>query len=190
MSEENETTRERTPDYAQGHLVIAAVRILEHRNGKPPTYEEIGGLLGISHEVIGAVARALRSHGAVKILETPFDTRLEVDDHTLLENLPREQTTAAMKGEVDAFLERSRSKQEDIESLFKSGEYEKKKKEKFAGLDQQLKDFKKKKISDPFAPAGSDEEDAGEQSTGEQAGGEQSTGEQAAGEQAGGEDGT
>ena len=179
MSEEKETTkeptrdpvreptREPTPDYAQGHLVIAAVRILEHRNGKPPTYEEIGGLLGISHEVVGAVARALKSHGAVKILETPFDTRLELDDHTLLENLPKERATPAMKGEVDAFLERTRSKQEDIESLFKSGEYEKKKKEKFAGLDQQLKDFKKKKVRDPFASSGSDEEDPEEQTGGE-----------------------
>jgi len=161
MSAEKETAREPRPDYAQGHLVVAAVRILEHRNGKPPTYEEIGSLLGISHEVVGAVARALRTHGVVRILETPFDTRLEVTDHTLLESLPKEQATAAMKGEVDAFLERSRSKQEDIESLFKGGAYEKKKKERFAGLEEQLKDFQKKKVHDPFAaPPEQAEEDA------------------------------
>ncbi len=142
---------DKAPDYAQGHLVVAAVRILEHRHAKPPTMEEIGELLAVSHEVVGAVARALRDHGIVKILETPFDTRVEVTDHLKLEDLPREARTAAMKGEVDAFLERTRSKHEKVEDLFKSGQYQEEKKKKFAGLEDQLKDFHKKKVHDPFA---------------------------------------
>jgi hypothetical protein len=142
---------DKAPDYAQGHLVVAAVRILEHRHGKPPTMEEIGELLAVSHEVVGAVARALRDHGIVKILETPFDTRVEVTDHAKLEELHREARTAAMKGEVDAFLERTRSKHEKVEDLFKSGKYQEEKKKKFAGLEEQLKDFHKKKVRDPFA---------------------------------------
>jgi len=142
---------EKTPDYAQGHLLVAAVRVLEHREGKPPTYEEIGGLLGISHEVVGAYARALRDQGIIKILETPFDTRVEVADYLKLEELPREARTAAMKGEVDAFLERTRTKQEKVEDLFKGGKFKEEQKKKFAGLEEQLKGFQKKKVRDPFA---------------------------------------
>jgi hypothetical protein len=142
---------EKAPDYAQGHLLVAAVRVLEHREGKPPTYEEIGALLGISHEVIGAYARALRELGIVRILETPFDTRVEVTDHPKLEELPREARTAAMKGEVDAFLERTRTKHEKVEDLFKGGKFKEEQKKKFAGLDEQLKGFHKKKVRDPFA---------------------------------------
>lgn len=152
---------EATPSYDQGHLVVAAVRILEHRNEKPPTMEEIGELVGISHEVIGVVARALQGRGIVKILATPFDTRVEIADYLKLEELPREQMSAAMKSEVDAFLARSRSKKKEIESLFKSGVLEKEKKEKFAGLDQQLKDFQSKKTGDPFAAPEPDEEKEG-----------------------------
>ena len=149
---------EATPSYTQGHLVVAAVRVLEHLNEKPPTMEEIGELLGLSHEVIGAFTRALQSHEIVKILETPFDTRVEIARFEKLEDLPRDHAGAAMKSEVDAFLERSRSKKEDADELFKSGEFEKKQKEKFSDLDEQLKSFQKKKVADPFASVDSEEE--------------------------------
>jgi DNA-binding transcriptional regulator GbsR (MarR family) len=138
-----------TPNYDQGHLVVAAARVLEHLNSKPPTMEEIGGLLKISHEVIGAVARALESRGIVKIHKTPFDTRVEVIDHTGLEELPREDTGAAIQEEVEAFKQRSKEKQEEIEKLF-GGDFQKKKKEKQAELEAQLKDFQKKRAVDPF----------------------------------------
>jgi hypothetical protein len=168
-----------TPDYAHGHLVVAAVRILEHRNEKPPTMEEIGELIGISHEVVGAVARALQSRGIVKILETPFDTRIEVAEHLGLEELPRDHSGAAMKSEVDAFLERSRTKQEEIESLFKEGAYEQEKKEKFAGLDQKLKEFQKAKARDPFAAT----DDGGAEEESAQEGAEVETGEEGSAEE-------
>jgi DNA-binding transcriptional regulator GbsR (MarR family) len=150
-----------TPNYDQSHLVVAAVRILAHKDEKSPTMEEIGELLGISHEVIGAVARALDSRGIVKINMTPFDTRVEVADHAALEELPREDTGAAMKEEVDAFLERTKDKQEKIEKLFGEEEYQKRKKKKQTGLEAQLNEFQKKKEVDPFAKpdAGAEEED-------------------------------
>ena len=158
---------ETTPDYDQSHLVVAAARVLAHKLEKPPTYEEIGELLGISHEVIGAIARALETRGIVKIRMTPFDTRVDVADHTALEELPRDDRGAAMKEEVDAFVERSKEKQESIDKLFGEEEFQKRKKEKQAGLEAQLKEFQKKKAIDPFAKPvdgnGADDEDESEE---------------------------
>jgi len=158
---------ETTPNYDQSHLVVAAARVLAHKLEKPPTYEEIGTLLGISHEVIGAVARALETRGIVKIRMTPFDTRVDVADHTVLEELPRDNRGAAMKEEVDSFIERSKEKQEDIDKLFGEEEYLKRKKEKQAGLEAQLKEFQKKKAIDPFAKPvvgnGADDENESEE---------------------------
>jgi len=160
---------EHTPSYSQGHLLVAAVRVLEHRLAKPPTYEEIGELLGISHEVVGALARSLESAGIVKVLTTPFDTRVEVKDHTTLEELPREEKGAAMKGEVEAFLKKARGKQEELESELSGGEFQERKKKKFADLESQLKDFQKKKTKDPFArSSGTEEERAEEEEMGEE----------------------
>ena len=120
---------ETTPNYDMSHLVVAAARVLAHKLEKPPTYEEIGELLGISHEVIGAIARALETRGIVKIRMTPFDTRVDVADHTALEELPRDDRGAAIKEEVDAFVERSKEKQESIDKLFGEEEFQKRKKE-------------------------------------------------------------
>ncbi len=142
---------EHTPSYSQGHLLVAAVRVLEHRLAKPPTYEEIGELLGISHEVVGALARSLEGAGIVKVLKTPFDTRVEIKDHVALEDLPKEEKGAAMKGEVEAFLEKARGRQEALESQLASGEFQEEKKQKFADLESQLKDFQTRKVKDPFA---------------------------------------
>lgn len=152
-----------TPNYDQGHLVVAAARVLIHLSNKPPTMEEIGELLKISHEVVGAVARALESRGIVKIHKTPFDTRVEVADHAALEELPRDDSGADMQGEVDAFLERAKARQEKIEKLFGEGEYQKKKKEKQAGLEAQLKEFQKKRAINPFAEPDEGEEQESEE---------------------------
>lgn len=150
-----------TPNYDQGHLVVAASRVLAHLNAKPPTMEEIGELLKISHEVVGAVARALESRGIVKIHKTPFDTRVEVLDHMALEELPKEDTGAAMQEEVEAFRQRSKEKQEEMDKLF-GGDFQKKKKEKQAALESQLKDFQKKRSVDPFAKAEDEGKNGGE----------------------------
>ena len=40
---------------------------------------------------------------------------------------------------------------EKVEDLFKGGKFQQEQKKKFAGLEQQLKGFQKKKVRDPFA---------------------------------------
>ena len=152
---------ETAPNYQQGHLIVAAVRVLEYTNAKPPTMEEIGALLELSHEVVGVVARALESRAIVKIHKTPFDTRVEVVDHTLLEDLPQEDTGAAMREELEDFQQRSQDKRAELDRLFVDGEFQKKKQEKHAGLDQQLKEWQQKRAINPFAGESSDEEEDG-----------------------------
>jgi len=151
---------ESSPDYRQGHLVVAAVRILGHTREKPPTMEEIGELLHISPEVVGVVARGLANKGIVKIHTTPFDTRVDVADHTLLEDLPRDESGAAMTEELEAFRRKIEEKQARIDKLFGEGEVQQKKQEKHAGLDAQLKEWQKKRAINPFAGAASKEGDA------------------------------
>ena len=47
------------PGYKEGHLVVAAVRILEVREHHPPTIEEIAGVLRWHPEQVGLIARGL-----------------------------------------------------------------------------------------------------------------------------------
>ena len=142
---------ESSPNYHQGHLVVAAVRVLGHTSEKPPTMEEIGKLLHISSEIVGVVARGLANKGIVKIHTTPFDTRVDVADHTLLEDLPRDDSGAAMTEELEEFRKRIEEKQAKIDKLFGDAEYQQQKQEKHAGLDAQLKEWQQKRAVNPFA---------------------------------------
>ena len=79
------------PSQAQAHLVVAAVRVLGYKLGRPAAVEEIAELLGFSKELTGHLVRGLEAHAIVQTIKSPFDLRVEVRDHLKIEELPRER---------------------------------------------------------------------------------------------------
>src|SRR5262245_61133436 len=141
-AEEAEETVSHAPPRAQAHLVVAAVRVLAHQTGRPPSIEEVADLLGWARELTGPLARGLEAHAIVRLLKSPFDVRLEIADHLAIEKLPVEDTGPGLKDEVEAFHEQFKKKQEELQNLFDSGEVEKRKQERLQGLEDELKGFK------------------------------------------------
>lgn len=139
---------ESKPSYRQGHLIVAAVRILIHRHGRPPTTTEIAQLSDMSEDVVGLLVRSLEGLGIVRTVKSAFETRVEIVDHIGLEELPSDEEASAFGSEVDEFHERYAKKQEDLQRLFSTGEHKKEKQEKLDALDEELKGFKGKKIED------------------------------------------
>lgn len=131
-----------TPPQSQAHLVVAAVRVLAHKTGRPPSVEEMAELLGWSRELTGHLVRALEGHGITRTLKSPFDVRVEVADHHKIDALPVEETGPRLQEEVDEFHARFQKKQEALQNLFDSGEMDAKKKQRLAGLDDELSNFK------------------------------------------------
>lgn len=140
---------ENAPPQAQAHLIVAAVRVLAHRSGRPPSVEEVAELIGWSRELVGHLVRGLESRGILSVIKSPFDLRVEVADHTQIEALPVEDTGPGLKDEVEEFHERFKKKQEELQNLFDSNEMEERKKKRLAGLDQELDRFKAPKWN-PF----------------------------------------
>lgn len=139
-----------TPPRSEGHLLVAAVRVLAHKTGRPPSVEEAAELLGWSRELTGHLSRALEAKGILQAITSPFDVRLEVADYLALENLPVEDTGPGLRDEVEAFHEQFKKKQEELQALFESGEIEKRKQERIEGLENELRDFKTPKRFNPF----------------------------------------
>ena len=135
---------EQVPSQPQAHLVVAAVRVLAHKHGRPPSVEEIAELLGLSKELGGHLVRALEARGIVQIIKSPFDLRVELRDHLKIEELPLEDTGPGLKDEVEEFHKRFKKKQEQLQNLFDSGALEERKKQRLAGLDEELKSFKRR----------------------------------------------
>ena len=137
------------PSYEDAHLVVAAVRVLGHRETKPPTPEQVAALLDLPAELVRSLVVSLEDLGVLHLMENPFETRIELGDYTLIEDLPRSAEGPTMKDEIEDFVERKKKEVEEAEKMFTPDEMQKKKKEKLAKLEDEMKRMKKGKYQ-PF----------------------------------------
>ena len=143
------------PTQAQGHLVVAAMRVVQFKLRRPATDAEIAEILDLPPEEVAHWARGLHAHGVIQLVESAFDVRYELMDHTLLETLPEDEGAPALEGEIEAFHERHKEKQASLDNLF--GEGDARKKGRMSKLEDELKKFKSGKARSPFDS--DDEED-------------------------------
>jgi hypothetical protein len=133
------------PSYEDGHLIVAAVRVLCFRNPKPPTPADIASFLGIPPEFARNLAVALGGLGILRVLENPFELRVELGNHLLLEDLPREADSPSIKEELDSFIERRKKQVEETEKMLSLDEIQKKQQEKISKLEDEMRRMKKSK---------------------------------------------
>ena len=123
--------------YAQGHLFVAAIRVLEHLNGSPPGLSQICELIKFSPEQAGLVSRRLHEHGVVDQVAGPFGDRWTVADPLKLEELPRDLEVTQLDNALKKFQsERDKMAQKVAEIKEQQA---KKKKDLFADIEKKLK---------------------------------------------------
>jgi hypothetical protein len=130
------------PSYDEGHLITAGIRVQAHRDGRPPLLEDVATLLGMPADFLRVLVVELESRGILRQLANAFETRLDIEDHLKLEELPREQGGARLGAEVEDFRRTFREKQEGLKNTFGSGAFVKKADEKMSRLQEELKRFK------------------------------------------------
>lgn len=126
----------------QAHIMVAAIRVLQHQAQRPPSVEEIATLLDLSKEYVGHLMRALDAEGIIQTIQSPFDQRFEVLDHLKIEGLPKEDQGPGFKDEVDAFHEEFEKKQKKLQNLFDTDELGERQRKRFQSLDDELKQLK------------------------------------------------
>ena len=132
------------PCYEDGHLIVAAVRVLSHNADKPPTPEGLAELLGLAPDFVRNLVVALGDQGILKVVENPFEIRTEVKNHIKLEELPKEAQGPSIQDELDEFVKKKKKEVEDTKKMFTMDEIEKKKQEKMSKLDEEMKKMKGK----------------------------------------------
>ncbi len=138
------------PSYEDGHLIVAAVRVLSHGKDKPPTPEDIAQLLDLPVDFARNLVIALGEEGILHVIENPFEIRAEVGDHLKLEDLPRASEKPAIEDELEEFVRRKQRQVEETEKMLSLDEIEKKKKEKLSKLEEEMKKMKDKGMPPPF----------------------------------------
>jgi hypothetical protein len=133
----------------EGHLVIAAIRVLAHRHGRPPAPAEIAELLDLPEATVRLQLAALHDLGAVAMIESAFATHAEIRTHQLVDELPPADERE-LSSDLAEFDRRKQEEAERMARLFSDGEHEKRRSERFGKMDRDLADFRKRKPRNPF----------------------------------------
>jgi hypothetical protein len=123
--------------YAEGHLFVAAIRILENQNGAPPALAQIAKIIGVSIEQTGLISRRLREAGIVDQVEGAYDNRWIVADHLKLEGLPRDVEASQLDSALKKFQSERSQMTQKIESI--KQQQAQKQKDLFADIEKKLK---------------------------------------------------
>ncbi len=137
------------PSYEDGHLILAAVRVLSHQAAKPPTPEDIAELLGLAPDFARNLVITLGDQGILRVVENPFEIRAEVGDYLKLEDLPKETEGPSIQDELDEFVEHKKKVAKDTENMLSMDEIEKKKKEQMSRLEDEMRKMKGEGPSPP-----------------------------------------
>ena len=124
--------------YSQAHLIVSAIRVLEHQTLAPPAIDEVCRMLGYTLEQGHLLCRKLKETGIINIVTVSFDTRLSVRDHLLIEDLPRGIQETHLDRELKAFQDREGTAKEKEVTAFKAKQDEKKR-ALFAEIEKKLK---------------------------------------------------
>jgi hypothetical protein len=139
-----------TPTRQAGHLIVAAIRVLSHREERLPRPEEIAQLLEMPPAALRVDLAALHDLGIVAIVESAFDTQVEIRDYRLLEELAPEEQDGDLSADLAAFDQRKQEEADRMDRLFGEGDHERKQAERLRKMDSDLQEFRQRKPPNPF----------------------------------------
>jgi hypothetical protein len=132
--------------HQNGHLVVAAIRVLTHRRNGPPSVEAVTEMLNFSSEQANLICGKLHELGIIEVLEGGFGTRLFVRDYAKLEEIPDEAQTPAFADAIKKFQEERMSLTRKVDAI--KAEQAEKKKALHAEIEKQLRQKLVRKSSD------------------------------------------
>ncbi len=129
--------------YTTAHLFVAAVRVLDHRDGAPPSLEAVCRLLDYSDEKGSYLLNRLKDPGIVAVVKSGFNDRLVVANHLAIEDLPRTTEESRLEQELKRFKQGKDVMQEKVASI--KAQQNQKKQDLFAEIEKKLKQKMEKK---------------------------------------------
>ena len=132
-----------TDFYSQAHLLVAAIRIYEHLNSRPPTLDDLSQTINFSIEQVNMICRKLEELKIIEAVEGSYGVRLFIRNHLYIEDIPRNEPENKLEEELKKFQNNQKAISQKIESL--TAQKQKKKKDLFAEMEKKLKKELEKK---------------------------------------------
>jgi hypothetical protein len=123
--------------YSNAHLVVAAIRILTHKNSTPPSIDQVCRTISFSLEQGNLICKKLKKIGIIEVVEGAFGNRLFIKNHIKIEELPKGQK----EDKLEEALKKFQNSRKDFSKKIESYQVKQKKKQKdlFAELEKKLK---------------------------------------------------
>jgi hypothetical protein len=123
--------------YADAHLVVAAIRFLEHTRKTPVNQQDLAEALGFNLERVLFICRRLEETAAIECLKGAFGDRIVIKDHLKLETLPRGEQESKLDEELKRFQKERGKMSQKVETL--KADQKKKQQDLFAEIERKLK---------------------------------------------------
>jgi DNA-binding IscR family transcriptional regulator len=123
--------------YTKAHLVVAAIRILEHNDTVSSSIEKVCEMISFSLEHGNLICKKLDEMGIIELVEGAYGTMLFVKNHLKIEEIPRGIVESKLEEELKKFQSSKKDLSKKIE-LFQTEQAEKQK-NLFAELEKKLK---------------------------------------------------
>ena len=137
------------PTQTEAHLVVAAIRVLQHKQGRAPRPEEVAEFLDLPPAVLRMQVVSLQDLGIIALVESAFDNHVEIRDHRLIEDLEVEVPDGDLREDLADFDRRKQEEAAQMEQLFADGDHQKKKSKRLQKMADDLADFPRKKKGGP-----------------------------------------
>ncbi len=134
---------QKTGLYSNAHLVVAAIRVLDHQKNAPPSIEDVCQALSFSLEQANFICNKLEEMQIIEIVKGSYGTRLFIKNHLKIEEIPRGDKVSGLEEELKKFKSSRKGFTKEIESF--QAKQAKKQKDLFAELEKKLKQKADKK---------------------------------------------
>jgi hypothetical protein len=124
--------------YYNAHLVVAAIRILTHKNSTPPSIDDVCRTLSFSLEQGNFTCKKLKEIGIIDVVEGAFGGRLFIKNHLKIEEIPKDKKEDKLDEALKKFQNSKKEFSKKIESF--QAEQTQKQKDLFAELNKKLKE--------------------------------------------------
>ncbi|MCP4351502.1 MAG: hypothetical protein GY795_39050 [Desulfobacterales bacterium] len=123
--------------YTVAHLIVSAIRVLDHQKPVPPSADDVCEALSFSLEQGNLICKRLDEAGIIEIVKGAYGTRLFVRDHLKIEDIPGDENVKTMQEEIEKFQSTKKDFKEKIESY--QTQKAERQKNLFAELEEKLK---------------------------------------------------
>jgi DNA-binding Lrp family transcriptional regulator len=140
--------------YEEVQILLAGVRLFQHREGRLPSLEELAEFTRFSVESVHHLCNRLEKIGALERIRGAFDDRICLKESLQAEALREAPDSPDIRDDVQQWKEERASKLKEVEEKFSGDAARREKEGQFAEIEERLrkggKEEKKSPLDDLF----------------------------------------